>query len=48
MSEYLNRVPLSVTLERINKLPLNNEENRVDAPGPNGDINRPPTGSKKK
>lgn len=43
MEKYPNRVPLSVTESRINKLPINSEQYRVDAPGPNGDENRCPT-----
>ncbi len=45
-SKYPNRVPLSVTLQRINKAPL--EDYKVDAPGANGDENREPKDMKKK
>ncbi len=45
MSEYANRVPLSVTLQRINKPTVDEAENRVEAPGPAGDENRYPKSS---
>lgn len=46
--KYENRIPLSVTEQRINKPPVNAEQWRVDAPGPNGDENRAPIDTKKK
>lgn len=49
MEKYDNRIPLSVTEARINKLPINVDKwYRVDAPGPDGDENRPPVDNKKK
>ena len=44
-SKYPNRVPLNITLERINKLPMGDYS--VDAPGAPGDENRPPKNVKK-
>lgn len=48
MGKYENRIPLSVTEERINKLPINDEQYRVDAPGSSNDENRPPKNNTKK
>ncbi len=45
MEKYPNRVPLKVTLERINKAPL--QDYSVDAPSAPGDENRPPKNVKK-
>ncbi len=42
MAKRPNGVPLSVTEERINRLPVDVEQNRVNAPGPAGDRNRCP------
>ncbi len=42
MEKYDNRIPLSVTEERINKPPINAEQYRVDAPGSSNGENRPP------
>ncbi len=48
MEKIPNRVPLAVTEARINKPPINPEQYRVDAPGPNGDENRYPKPMAKK
>ncbi len=48
MEKYDNRIPLSVTEQRINKPPINAGQYKVDAPGSNGDENRPPKNNTKK
>lgn len=48
MEKIPNRIPQSVTEARINNLPINPEQYRVDAPGPNGDENREPKPMAKK
>lgn len=46
--KYEHKIPFSVTEKRINKLPIDAEQYRVDAPGPNGDENRYPRDMAKK
>ncbi len=48
MEKLPNRIPLSVTEERINKPPINAEQYRVDVPGSNNGENRPPKDIAKK
>ena len=48
MEKIPNRIPLSVTESRINKLPINGEQYRVDAPGSSNGENRPPKDMAKK
>jgi len=48
MENYDNRIPLSVTEQRINKPPINAEQYKVDVPGADGDENRPPKNNTKK